>query len=220
VPSWWTCKTAAVPWAHSRRAPRHLSAVPPAPCSPESLSNTRQARCAPCTGGATAVASVLTRAWTARLAVVGGSLSVALGVAITIVGIRSESALPLFLGSGVAGLGFGTALAGSFRRLTPLAQPNERASLLAAVYLVSYTAFSVPAVIAGLAVTHYGLRDTATVYAAVIVVLALIAALATELALAAFRRGTPPLARPEAPVSPSTHLKKHTNSADSEYVAD
>jgi MFS family permease len=141
--------------------------------------------------GATAVASVLTRAWTARLAVVGGSLLVALGVAITIVGIRSESALPLFLGSGVAGLGFGAALAGSFRTLTPLAQPNERASLLAAVYLVSYTAFSVPAVIAGLAVTHYGLRDTATVYAAAVVVLALTAALATQLTLAASRRGTP-----------------------------
>jgi MFS family permease len=140
--------------------------------------------------GATAVASVLTRAWTARLAVVVGSVLVALGVAITIVGIRSESALPLFLGSGVAGLGFGTALAGSFRRLTPLAQPTERASLLAAVYLVSYTAFAVPAVIAGLAVTHYGLRDTATVYAAVVVVLALTAAFATELTLAASRRGT------------------------------
>jgi MFS family permease len=140
--------------------------------------------------GATAVASVLTRAWPARLAVVGGSLLVALGVAITIVGIRSESALSLFLGSGVAGLGFGTALAGSFRRLTPLAQPNERASLLAAVYLVSYTAFSVPAVIAGLAVTHYGLRDTATVYAGVVIALALTAAVATELTLSASERGT------------------------------
>jgi hypothetical protein len=59
------------------------------------------------------------------------------------------------------------------------------------VYLVSYTAFSVPAVIAGLAVTHYALRDTATVYAAVVVVLALTAALATELTLGASRRGTP-----------------------------
>jgi hypothetical protein len=46
-------------------------------------------------------------------------------------------------------------------------------------------------VIAGLAVTHYGLRDTATVYAAVVVVLALTAALATELTLGASRRGTP-----------------------------
>jgi MFS family permease len=138
--------------------------------------------------GATAVASVLTRGWTARLAVVGGSLLVALGVAITIVGISGRSALPLFLGSVVAGLGFGAAFAGSFRTLTPLAQPNERASLVAALYLVCYSAFSVPAVIAGIAVTHYGLRDTAVVYAGVVIVLALTAALASELRLSATTR--------------------------------
>jgi MFS family permease len=131
---------------------------------------------------------VLTRSWTARLAVVGGSLLVALGVAITIVGISGRSALSLFLGSVVAGIGFGAAVAGSFRTLTPLAQPNERASLVAALYLVCYSAFSVPAVVAGIAVTHYGLRDTAVVYAGVVIVLALIAALASELRLSATTR--------------------------------
>jgi MFS family permease len=131
--------------------------------------------------GASAVASVLTRGWTGRLAAICGSLLLALGVAITIVGIRTGSALPLFLGSGVAGLGFGTAFTGTFRALTPLAEPNERGSLIAAVYLVNYIAASVPAVIAGLAVTRYGLRDTATVSAAVVMALALAAALATDI---------------------------------------
>lgn len=45
-------------------------------------------------------------------------------------------------------LGSAPALADSFRTLAPLANPRERASMLAAVYLVSYIAFSVPAVIA------------------------------------------------------------------------
>jgi MFS family permease len=139
---------------------------------------------------AAAVASALTRGWAARLAVLGGSLLLALGVAITIVGIRTGSALPLFLGSGVAGLGFGAAFSGTFRTLTPLAQPNERGSLIAALYLVSQIAASVPAVIAGLSVTRYGLRDTATVYAAVVIALALAAALATKLTLRASRPGT------------------------------
>ena len=116
-----------------------------------------------------------------------GSLLLAVGVAITLVGIRNESALPLFLGSGVAGLGFGAVFAGTFRALTPLAQPNERASLIGAVYLVSQIAASAPAVIAGLAVTRYGLRDPATVYASV--VLALAAALATRRTLSAARHG-------------------------------
>jgi hypothetical protein len=150
--------------------------------------------------GATAVASVLTRGWTARLAVLGGSLLVALGVAITIVGIIERSALPLFLGSGVAGLGFGAAFAGSFRSLVPLAEPNERASLVASLYLVCYSAFSVPAVIAGIAVTHYGLRDTAVVYAVVVIVLALTAAIASELRLSATTR----LAR-SAPAAADAH---------------
>jgi len=75
--------------------------------------------------GATAVASVLTRTWSARRAVVGGSVLLALGVGITIVGIRSQASFPLFLGSGVAGLGFGPAFAGSFRTLAPLAKPQE-----------------------------------------------------------------------------------------------
>jgi len=137
---------------------------------------------------AATVASVVTRSWTARRAVLCGSLLLALGVAITLLGIRDESALPLFLGSGVAGLGFGAAFAGSFRALTPLAQPNERASLIGAVYVVSQIAASVPAVIAGLAVTRYGLRDTATVYATVVIALALAAALATGRTLSASRR--------------------------------
>ena len=126
--------------------------------------------------GATAVATVLTRSWTDRLAVLGGSLLLALGAAITIIGIRTGSALLLFLGSAVAGLGFGAAFAGAFRTLTPLAQPKERASLIAAVYMGSYIAFSVPAAIAGLAVTRYGLSDTATGYGLVVIALALAAA--------------------------------------------
>jgi MFS family permease len=137
---------------------------------------------------AAAVASVVTRGWTARRAVLCGSVLLALGVAITLLGIRDESVLPLFLGSGVAGLGFGAAFAASFRALTPLAQPNERAALIGAVYVVAQIAASVPAVIAGLAVTRYGLRDTATIYAIVVIALALAAALATGRTLHASRR--------------------------------
>ena len=59
--------------------------------------------------------------------------------------------------------------------------------MLAGVYLVSYLAFSIPAVIAGLAVTHYGLRDSSTVYAGVVLALAVAAAIATEVRLAAAR---------------------------------
>jgi len=127
----------------------------------------------------TALASILSRTWSARRAVVFGTLVLAGGVLVTFAGIRAGSATLLFAGSAIAGVGFGPAFAGSFRTLAPLAEPTARAGLLAAVYVVSYLAFSVPAVIAGLAVTRWGLRDSASGYSLAVVVLALAAALLT-----------------------------------------
>jgi hypothetical protein len=101
------------------------------------------------------------------------------GVLVTFAGIRAESSTLRFAGSAIAGLGFGPAFAGSFRTLAPLAEPTAGAGLLAAVYVVSYLAFSVPAVIAGPAVTRWGLRDSASGYALDVVVLAIAAALLT-----------------------------------------
>ena len=54
-----------------------------------------------------------------------------------------------------------------------LAGPEQRAELLAAVYVVSYLAFSLPAIAAGLLVPRLGLQQTATGYGVVVVVLAL-----------------------------------------------
>jgi predicted MFS family arabinose efflux permease len=53
-----------------------------------------------------------------------------------------------------------------------LAQPHERAALLSAVYVVSYLAFSIPALVAGLLITHVGLRDTALGYGVFVALLA------------------------------------------------
>ena len=127
----------------------------------------------------TALAALLTRRWDGRRAVLTGTLILAAGVLITFAGIRASSGALLFAGSAVAGLGFGPAFAGAFRTLAPLAEADARAGLLAAVYVVSYLAFAVPAVIAGLAVTHWGLRDSAGGYALAVVLLALAAAAMT-----------------------------------------
>jgi predicted MFS family arabinose efflux permease len=128
---------------------------------------------------ATGVSAILTRAWPGRRAVVAGTTVLAAGVAVTLIGIRSGSAVALFTGGVVSGLGFGPAFSGTFRTLAPLAPPRARAGMLAAVYVLSYLAFSVPAIIAGLAITHWGLRTTATGYAIAVIVLALAAAAAT-----------------------------------------
>ena len=77
----------------------------------------------------------------------------------------------------MAGAGFGTAFLGAFRSLALLAGPTHRAGLFAAMYVVSYLANSVPAVLAGMAVPSLGLGTTATGYGLMVIALALLAML-------------------------------------------
>jgi hypothetical protein len=53
-----------------------------------------------------------------------------------------------------------------------LATPGQQAGLVAAVFIVDYLAFSVPALIAGVATTTFGLHSTALVYSASLAALA------------------------------------------------
>jgi MFS family permease len=72
----------------------------------------------------------------------------------------------------VAGLGFGAAFNGSLHSLVPLAEPHERAGLMSTYLVVSYLAFSVPSLLAGFAVWHYGLEATSLGYGAALVAMA------------------------------------------------
>ena len=65
---------------------------------------------------------------------------------------------------------------GTFRTVSALAGPGQRASLIAAYFIASYLAFSIPVVVAGVATTHFGLHRTALVYCAAIAVLVAVAA--------------------------------------------
>ena len=104
-----------------------------------------------------------------------GCLGLLVGMAVTCVAIAITAAAVFFIGSGIAGVGFGLAFLGSFRAVTPLAEPDDRAGLVTAIYIVGYLAFSIPALIAGVATTRFGLHSTALVYAAALAVLAAVA---------------------------------------------
>lgn len=95
------------------------------------------------------------------------------GLAVTLGGIASDLPALLFLGTAMAGLGFGGGFVSSVRLLVPTAQPHERAGLMASFYVVSYLAFSVPAILAGLAVGVYGLKTAALGYGALLILLGL-----------------------------------------------
>jgi MFS family permease len=122
--------------------------------------------------GTGAVLSVLVRSTDPGLLLSRGSWTLLAGVAITLLSIATGSVAILYVGSVVAGAGFGPAFSGIFRSLAPLAPPDERSALIASIYIVSYLAFSLPAVIGGIAVSHYGLADATYAYGGIVIVLA------------------------------------------------
>jgi MFS family permease len=122
--------------------------------------------------GAGALVSALGLSVAPDRLVARGSLALIVGTAITILAVATGSVPILYLGSVVAGAGFGPTFTGVFRSLAPLAPPQSRGALVAAIYVVSYLAFSIPAVAAGVAVDHFNLPDATYGYGAVVIALA------------------------------------------------
>jgi predicted MFS family arabinose efflux permease len=101
--------------------------------------------------------------------------ALALGVLTTVVAMQM-SALPLYvIGSVVAGLGFGATFRFAVDALGQAAPAAQRGEVFATMYIVSYLAFSVPALAAGLAVGRFGLAPTAVTYGALEVALVVVA---------------------------------------------
>jgi hypothetical protein len=76
-------------------------------------------------------------------------------------------------GTITAGIGFGASALACFGTLARLAAPEERGELFAVVYVIAYLAFSLPAVLAGLASTSVGLHTTTVVYSLGVIALGL-----------------------------------------------
>ncbi len=94
-----------------------------------------------------------------------GGWTLASGLIVTLAGVHANSASIFFGGTMLAGVGFGTGFQGAMRSVMPLAGADERAGLMAAFYILSYLAFSIPAISAGMTAPHIGLRMTTDVYA-------------------------------------------------------
>ena len=92
-----------------------------------------------------------------------------------------------FVGAVLAGAGFGAGFQGAIRTVVPLAPPHERAGVLSILYVISYLAMGLPAVLAGLLVVHGGgIATTAREYGIAVMLLA-----ATALAGLLARRAPP-----------------------------
>jgi MFS family permease len=107
------------------------------------------------------------------LQVAGGGLL--LGTLISIIGVESHDVLLAGAGTVISGIGFGASALATLGRLSVLAGPAERSKLLAVYLVVAYAAFSIPAVLAGVATNAVGLHLTALVYGLVVAILATVA---------------------------------------------
>jgi hypothetical protein len=155
------------------------------------------------TGVGTA-ASLTVRGARATAQMLGGCLALAAGAGITIAAIETGNLAVLLLGTGVAGLGYGPAFTGAYRTVVALAPADDRAGLIAAIFTLSYLSTGIPAVIAGITTTHYGLHATALVFSAAVTGLAAAAA-GTFLTWRGSRAAEPqPTALPHPPPGPCT----------------
>jgi MFS family permease len=124
-------------------------------------------------------ASTLTRpsaapAWLVLL----GSLALAFGLAFIAGSLILGSTPAFFVGTALAGGGYGVLYLGAVRTVALMAPVGQRAEPLAALNVANYLSLSVPTVLAGAAITRIGLEQTAIAYCLVVLVLALSSALA------------------------------------------
>jgi MFS family permease len=123
-----------------------------------------------------AATTVVFRAVSPPTTMLSGCLAVVAGTVVTLAAIETTSAAAFLTGAAVGGAGFGAGFLGAYRTLSALAPPKQRAGLIAAIFIISYLALSVPVVIAGVATTHFGLHRTALVYCGTLAALAALAA--------------------------------------------
>lgn len=132
-------------------------------------------------GGATVAALTVTGALMiftlrnrpATLALQLGASLLPTGLVLVLLGVHGASLSLFFLGTLVAGCGFGAGFLGAVRSLVPLAMPHERAGLMSAYYVLSYLAFCLPSLLAGILTRTFGLVTTTDGYGVVLIVLAL-----------------------------------------------
>lgn len=127
--------------------------------------------------GTGALTCFIARHRTPRTITIFGTTALAVGSALTLVALAAGSYWGFIAAAVVAGSGFGGSFLGIMRSITPTAAPHERGELFASVFVVSYLAFGVPAVAAGIASPHLGLATTTYIYGGGVVVLSATAAI-------------------------------------------
>jgi MFS family permease len=126
--------------------------------------------------GSAVVSIVVLRNAPARRVMLIGIGALITGVLVTLISISAGSATWFFIGTAIAGVGFGNGFQGGIRIVLPNTAVHERSGVLSLLYVVSYLGLGGPAVIAGFLVVHDGgLLATAREYGIAVIALATLA---------------------------------------------
>ena len=111
-----------------------------------------------------------------RFALAGNGL-VIVGVAIVLWSVTATSVAGFFVGTVIAGAGFGGGFQGGLRTIVSLAGPAERAGVISVAYIICYLAMGLPAILAGVLVVHSTVTRTAQEFGVAVIALAAITAI-------------------------------------------
>jgi hypothetical protein len=115
-----------------------------------------------------------------RFALAGNGL-VIIGVAIVLWSVTATSVAGFFVGTVIAGAGFGAGFQGGLRTIVTLAGPADRAGVISVAYIICYLAMGLPAILAGVLVVHSTVTRTAQEFGITVIALAAITAVGTIL---------------------------------------
>ena len=127
-----------------------------------------------------AVSILVARPHSADRIIAVAALMLMVGVTVTLFGISAASVPIMLAGTLLAGVGFGSGFLGALRTTLAAAEPPERAGLMSALYVISYLAFSLPALAAGCIIPFAGLIATAEGFGLSLVLLSVIALFAVR----------------------------------------
>ncbi|WP_182263136.1 MFS transporter [Rhodococcus sp. UFZ-B548] len=113
-----------------------------------------------------------------RRAMVIGIYASIIGAVAIIGGATAESLALMVIGQAIAGIGFGSSFTAALQLLVPIVQPQQRAGIVASIYVVSYTAFGLPIVIEGQLVARLGEIPAVVYYTGLTVLLTLVSLVA------------------------------------------
>jgi MFS family permease len=126
--------------------------------------------------GSAVIAQLLTGRTAPWIGTAAGSIALAAGMVLIVIAAATNSSASYLAGSILGGAGFGAAFLGGLSALVAAIPPRHRAAVMSAFYVAAYTSLSVPAVLAGLVVTHFALSSTFEVFGSVVAGIALIVA--------------------------------------------